>query len=161
MNKITLRKIKLSDAKYFKKWWRNKELLKLTSGILKPISDLEVEKYFFSMLDNKNDYHFIILADKMAIGHIALAKRKNDWYETQIIIGERKYWDKGYGTKSIQAVIKKAKRFSIEKIFLEVRPNNIRAIKSYEKCGFKKAQIKKYPKNKYLSKTLVMKLSLL
>lgn len=85
-------------------------------------------------------------------------KRKNGWYETQIIIGEKKYWNKNYGTKAIQLLIKKAKKLGILKIYLEVRPNNLRAIATYEKCGFKKSRIKKYPKNKYLPETLRMEL---
>jgi hypothetical protein len=32
---IKLRKIKLTDFKYFLKWWQDKELIKLTSGVTK------------------------------------------------------------------------------------------------------------------------------
>ncbi|MEK7149623.1 MAG: GNAT family N-acetyltransferase [Patescibacteria group bacterium] len=158
MDKITLRKIKLSDIKYFAKWWRDKELLKLTSGILKPISDQEVEKYFLVMLRSKNYYHFMIIADGKTIGHISSAKRQNNWHETQIVIGEKKYWGKGYGSRSIKLLIRKAKLLGISKIYLEVRPSNLRAIKAYENCGFVKIRIKKYSKNKYLPETLKMEL---
>jgi len=153
---IKLRKVKISDKKYFAKWWRDKSLLKLTSGILKRITDKEVIEYFLKMLTNKDDTHYIIMAGRKIIGHIALQKRKNGWYETQIIIGEKNYQGKGYGTKAINLLINKAKQADIKKIYLEVRPNNIRAIKAYEKCGFKKTGIKKYPKNKYLPQTLKM-----
>jgi len=155
---VSLRKIKLSDKKYFARWWRNKELLKLTSGILKLISDKEVEKYFSAMIGSTTDYHFMILVDKKVIGHIVLAKRKNNWYETQIVIGEKQYWGRGYGTKAIKLLLKKAKKLGISKIYLEVRPANTRAIAAYESAGFVKMGIKKYPKNKYLSKTLRMEL---
>jgi len=157
---VSLRKIKPSDKKYFARWWRDKELLKLTSGILKLISDEEVEKYFSAIIDNLTDYHFMILLDKKVIGHITLSKRKNDWYETQIVIGEKKYWGKGYGTKAIKLLLKKAKKFGISKIYLEVRPTNTRAIAAYENAGFVRRIIRKYPKNKYLSKTLRMELKL-
>ena len=155
---LKLRKVKISDKKYFAKWWRDKDLLKLTSGVLKRITDKEVNKYFLKMLANKNDIHYIILADLKIIGHIALQKRKNGWYETQIVIGEKNYQGKGYGIEAIKLLINKAKQADIKKIYLEVRLNNIRAIKTYEKCGFKKTGIKKYPKNKYLPQTLKMTL---
>ena len=158
MNKILLRKIKSTDKKYFARWWKNKELLKLTSGILKLISDKEIEKYFSAIIDSSTDYHFMILLDKKAIGHVVLAKRKSGWYETQIVIGEKQYWGKGYGTKAINLLLKKAKKLSITKIYLEVRPTNTRAIAAYENSGFMKAGIKKYPKNKHLSQTLRMEL---
>ncbi|MGB9609233.1 MAG: GNAT family N-acetyltransferase [Minisyncoccia bacterium] len=156
MNKISLRKIKLSDKKYFAKWWRDKDLLKLTSGVLNPISDKKVEEYFLAMIKTVTDYHFMILFNKKVIGHIALVKRKGSWYETQIVIGEKQYWGKGYGTKAIQLLLKKAKKLGISKIYLEVRPNNTRAITAYEKSGFVKIGIKKYPKNKHLLQTLRM-----
>jgi RimJ/RimL family protein N-acetyltransferase len=158
MLKIALRKIKPSDKKYFARWWRDKELLKLTSGILKLISDKEVEKYFSAIIGNPTDYHFMILLDEKVIGHIVLAKRKNDWHEAQIVIGEKQYWGRGYGTKAIKLLLKKAKKLGISKIYLEVRPANTRAIVAYENSGFVKTGVKKYPKNKYLSKTLRMEL---
>lgn len=158
MPNLSLRKIRLNDKKYFVKWWRDKELLKLTSGILKRISDQEVDKYFQNILESKKDCHFIIILDKKVIGHISLNKRKNKWYETQIIIGGKKYWGKGYGSKAIKLLIKRAKGLGISKIYLEVRPNNARAIRAYENCGFHKTKTVLYPKNKYLPKTLRMEL---
>ena len=78
MIRINLRKIKPSDKKrYFARWWRDKGLLKLTSGgILKMISDKEIDKYFQAMLNSKDTYNFIIIADGKIIGHISLAKKK-------------------------------------------------------------------------------------
>lgn len=161
MPKIYLRKIKPTDKKYFAKWWNDKALLKLTSGILKPISGQEVTKYFLSMLKSKEDYHFIIILDHQVIGHISLSKRKGDWYETQIVIGEKEYWNRGYGPKAITLLVSKAKHLGISKIYLEVRPDNLRAVKAYEKCGFVKKGIKKHPKNQYLPETLKMEFKFL
>lgn len=158
MGKLTLRKIKLTDKVYFAVWWRDKTLLKLTSGILKQISDQEVSKYFERIFHSKKDYHFMVMVNEETIGHVSLAKRQNSWYETQIIIGEKKYWGFGYGPKAIKSIIKKTKLLGISKIYLEVRPTNIRAIKTYERCGFRKVKIIKYPKNKYLPETLRMEL---
>lgn len=158
MSRITLRKIKVSDKKYFARWWRDKELLKLTSGILKFISDKEVNKYFKNILNNKKDRHFMISLNGKVVGHISLAERQNDWYETQIVIGEKKYWGKGYGSRAIKLLIRKVKLLGISKIYLEARPTNIRAIRAYEHCGFQKIKTVLYPKNKYLPKTLRMEL---
>lgn len=158
MSKITLRRIKISDKKYFARWWRDKELLKLTSGILKPISDKEVDKYFQNILRSKKGRHFMITLNGKVIGHISLAKRKDNWHEIQIVIGEKEYWGKGYGSRAIKLLIGKARCLRISKIYLEVRPTNIRAIRAYERCGFQKVGTVLYPKNKYLPKTLKMEL---
>mgnify|MGYP001583958661 FL=1 len=155
---LSLRKIKYTDKKYFSKWWRDKTLLKLTSGILKLISDKEVDKYFQNIIKSKKDYHFMITLDKKVIGHISLTKRKNSWYEIQIVIGEKEYWGRGYGSQSINFIVKRARRLGISKIYLEVRLTNIRAIRAYEHCGFKKVKTILYPKNKHLPKTLRMEL---
>lgn len=156
---ISLRKIQPSDLPLFTKWWRDKELSKLTSGQLKRISDEEVEKYFSEMLKNKANRHYIIELDRKAIGHIALCQRKNDWHETQIIIGEKRYWGNGYGPQAIQLLIKKAKKIHINKIYVEVRPDNFRAIRAYEKAGLVKKNLTKHPHNKFLPETLRMEFS--
>lgn len=158
MRKIYLRKIKGSDKKYFTKWWKDKELLKLTSGILKRISNKAVDKYFQAILESKINYHFMIVMSGETIGHISLAKRRSSWHETQIVIGEKRYWGKGYGSKAIKLLIRKAKRLKISKIYLEVRTTNARAIRAYENCGFQKVKTLLYQKNKYLPKTLRMEL---
>jgi len=156
MNEITLRKIRSGDISYFQKWWRDKDLIALTSGNFKPITDSEVEKYFHNMLGSKTDYHFMISLGQQTIGHLSLSKRRNNNYETQIIIGNKKYWSKGYGVKAIKLLIAKAKRLNINRIYLEVRPENVRAIKAYAKVGFQAQGIKKYPKNPHQPKTLRM-----
>lgn len=158
MPKITLRKIISNDLKYFSKWWRDVELLKLTSGNLEQISDDEVKKYFSMILSTTNAYHFMILNENVVIGHISLSREENDWYETKIVIGKSEYWGRGYGTDAINLLLKKARNFGITKIYLEVRPENVRAINSYQKCGFKKVRIEKYPNNKNLTETLRMEL---
>lgn len=156
MRKVSLRKIRISDAKYFLKWWRDAELIKLTSGNFALISDKKIEKSVSIMAQRKNEYHFMLMVDKKVIGHIALVRRIGGWYETQIVIGEKEYWSSGYGSRAIKLLLKKANKDNISKIYLEVRPSNARAIKAYKKCGFTKAEIIKYPQNKYLPRTLRM-----
>lgn len=156
MSKIILRKIRVADKKYFFHWWQDQELRKLTSGVLGRVSNKEIDKYFKDIFESKKDHHFMIVLDKKVIGHISLAERKNNWYETQIIIGLKNYRGKGYGSKAIRILVRKAKRLNISKIYLEVRPTNIRAICAYENCGFYKIKTVLYPKNKRLPKTLRM-----
>lgn len=155
---LRLRKVKLSDKKYFAKWWRDKALLKVTSGNLKQLTNKEVDHYFSEILKEQNGFHYIITVDRKVIGHISLQSRKNDWYETQIVIGDKKQQSKGYGTKAIKQLLGKAKKLRIKKVYLEVRPTNLRAINVYESCGFVKSKIKKYTGNRYLKQTIVMTL---
>lgn len=157
MTNITLRELKSDDKIYFETWWRDKDLLKLTSGDLNPISDHDLGKYFEYMLNNKNDIHYIIYVDNVAIGHISLIKRVDGWFETQIIIGDKRYLNKGYGSQAIELLISRAKKLHMHKIYLEVRLDNIRAIKSYTKCGFRVIKTIQHH-NKLLPETLRMEL---
>ncbi len=153
---IILRKLQSNDTIYFAKWWRNYEMIKLTSGNFDELSDIEVNKYFQNMLKSTKDYNWMIESDGITIGHISLNKRPKNWYETQIVIGEKEYWSKGIGGIAINQSIQKAKEENITKIYLEVRPENLRAIRAYEKIGFKIIKHIKYPNNPNLPETIRM-----
>lgn len=159
MEEISLRKLKKSDECYFSKWWRDKDLIALTSGNFDPISDKQIGTYFQSILNKEKSFHFMINMDKEAIGHISLSKRRGYWHEMQIIIGEKGFWNKGYGQKAIKLMIKKADQLSISKIYLKVRPDNSRAIKAYENSGFVIKKTKQHSKNNDLFGTVRMELA--
>lgn len=158
--KIFLRKIKKSDWPYFLKWWQDKKLVRLTSGIFEHSAE-KLKKYFLAIVTSKKDYHYIIETKrKKIIGHLALNHKNKNRAETQIVIGEKKYWDKGIGAQTIKQLIAIAfSKLGYKEIYLEVRSNNLRALNLYKDCGFKKIGIKRYPKNKYLPKVLMMLLT--
>ena len=55
-----------------------------------------------------------------------------------IQIGEREYWSKGYGTDALRVLLRYAfNELSLARISLSVLEGNARAMRSYEKCGFK------------------------
>jgi diamine N-acetyltransferase len=155
---IRLRKVTSKDSTLLLKWWHDEYLIKLTSGI-RETSDRVLFGYFKQMLESPKDHHFIIMFEKKPIGHIALSHRNKNTAEIHIIIGEEKYRGRGLGTKSIN----KAVRFAFDKlgykrVILEVRPDNLHAIQAYEKNGFVKIRLKKYPGKKQ-PVTLLMSLN--
>lgn len=155
---IQLRKIKKSDWPYFLKWWKDKELIRLTSGIYEKNNDI-LRGYFLSMLDSKKDNHYVIIFDKKIIGNISKTHKDKNTFETHIIIGEKEYRGKGIGALTINKSLKIAfNKLGYKKAYLEVRPDNERAIIAYKDCGFKSDGLKKYPDNKY--QPVVLKMSL-
>jgi RimJ/RimL family protein N-acetyltransferase len=53
-------------------------------------------------------------------------------------LGDREYWDKGYGTDAVRIVLRYAfTELNLRRVTLGVFAYNPRAIKSYEKAGFK------------------------
>lgn len=156
---IKLRKVRKKDFSYFLKWWKDKELIELTSGIYEKSDDILYD-YFLDILRSKKDHHYIILLGNKVIGHVALTHKNLSSFEIHIIIGEKKYRGKGYGSEAIRRAVKIAfTRFHYSRAYLEVRPENIRAIKAYEACNFIKQGFKKYPKNNHQPVVLKMMLN--
>lgn len=156
---INLRPLKSTDQKYFLRWWKDKELISLTSGYYVK-SDAALRKYFRTMIDSLHDHHYMIIKGSRTIGHIALTHKDKRNFEIHIIIGEKNYWNRGLGTLALKKALSKAfKELNYKKAYLEVRPDNLRAIRAYEKCGFIKRKIKNYPTNKYQPVALVMTLT--
>ena len=60
----------------------------------------------------------------------------NKVYAMDQFIGEVDYWNKGIGTKYISLICEFLKYKGANSILLDPHIDNIRAIKSYEKCGF-------------------------
>ena len=56
-----------------------------------------------------------------------------------IMIGEKGCWDQGYGTDAVRALLRFAfQELNLHRVSLEVFDFNERAIRCYEKCGFRK-----------------------
>lgn len=65
-----------------------------------------------------------------------------DWHcrsaEFGIMVGEKRYWDQGYGTEAVRLIVKYGfKTLNMHRIWLRVYETNPRAIRAYEKAGFK------------------------
>ena len=133
---ITLLTVESQDIKYFKQWWRDSDLIRATSGITSPLSDSQIKSYFRNILEPQTALHFMIDCDNRTIGHISLQRRTDNWWETQIVIGDNADQGRGYGSEAIQLLIDKARQQSIDRIYLEVRPDNAKAIGAYQKVGF-------------------------
>ena len=57
--------------------------------------------------------------------------------EAGIMIGEKAYWDQGYGTEGMKLLLKHGfETLNLNRISLQVFANNPRAIRCYEKVGF-------------------------
>jgi RimJ/RimL family protein N-acetyltransferase len=80
------------------------------------------------------------LADERVIGLIGLFANFQSHHEASmgIQIGERDYWGKGYGTDALRVLLRYAfAELNLYRISLSVLEGNERAMRSYEKCGFR------------------------
>lgn len=92
--------------------------------------------------DDSNACNFAIhtLADDKMIGTVGLDDfnwtARNAW--VGIGIGDRDYWGRGYGTEAMKLILHYAfTELNLHRVNLTVFEFNKRAIRSYEKCGFK------------------------
>jgi len=67
---------------------------------------------------------------------------RNGSAELKVCIGEKNFWDRGYGTDTVITFLEYVAAHSkLHYIYLRVKRNNLRAIQCYRKCGFKEEAI--------------------
>lgn len=128
-------------AKAFSRWARDSEYWRLMASMeAMPLSQKAIQKWFEK--DEPASVGFLIRTldgDRM-IGDIGLDgidyPNGNSW--VGIGIGEREYWGKGYGADAMRLMLRYAfMEMNLQRVSLSVFEYNPRAIRSYEKVGFK------------------------
>ncbi|AMC93739.1 diamine acetyltransferase [Erysipelothrix larvae] len=119
--------------------WRNDpEVAKYDqSGFLRPMSYEEVEVWSQRMISGPT---FMVYEDDKAIGTCAFMNldERNRHAELAIVIGDRSYWNKGYGKQIMKQLMDWGfEGLNLERLYLHVFDFNIRAIKLYESLGFR------------------------
>lgn len=141
--KVCLRAYKEEDIQVATSFINDKELKKfLVTNVPFPTSSWEEEEWVKSQRSNKNgEYNFAIedIKTKKYIGGCGI--QNVNWLArvatVGIMIGNKDYWGKGYGTDAMKVLMKFIfEDMNIRKIRLSTFSFNLRAQKSYEKCGF-------------------------
>jgi RimJ/RimL family protein N-acetyltransferase len=142
--RVYLRGLEREDLKsnYFQ-WANDPEVTYYLEMGWKPNNYDLLEEEYFRTIRSQNDIVFVIvdketdrLIGSCGLYSINFIARKAEY---RIIIGEKDYWDKGIGTEVTKLVIAYAfEKLNLNKVWLGVNAENIRAIKCYEKAGFKR-----------------------
>lgn len=104
--------------------------------------------YYFDDTYLNTGRSFLIMLNERPIGQINYngIDSNQKTVEIDAIIADKKNWNKGYGRESVRLLCKYLfKAFGLKTIWLETIKANPRAIKSYQKAGFKIADA--YQKN--------------
>lgn len=105
------------------------------------ITTLEAERQYFEKNNEKNYNFFIVtLEEDKLIGTIGLESYNsiNRTATLGIFIGDKEYRSKGYGTEAIKLILDFGFNYlNINNIKLDLMEFNERALKCYQKCGFK------------------------
>lgn len=132
MNNLFIRKATISDSSSI----LNFEYQDLECGY-------SLEQIKESLL-NDNYLNYIAFLNDEPVGYLSCNCILDECELIKVIV-DKKFRHKGIGGELIKCLINFANSEKMSKIFLEVRKDNINAIKLYEKFGFQKfAERKKY-----------------
>ena len=138
--KTCLRALEENDLPHFVRWINDPGTRRFMYMRF-PLSMTEEENWWQSFISSQGDYLFAIEAlDGTYIGNIGLhgIQPENRQARLGIIIGEKAYWGQGYGTDAIQAMLGWAFGYlNLNRVALTVFAYNERAIRCYQKCGFR------------------------
>jgi len=145
--KVRLRALERSDLPKICQWLNDEEVMYYWGDPGNTTSLAEVERWFNEELDRRHQDsrgYIIETPDGVPIGQISYMhlSPKNRDAELGIQIGEKDYWDKGYGTDAIMAFLNYLfSELQLHRVYLSTQSYNTRAQKCYEKCGFVKEAV--------------------
>ena len=124
------------------RWYRDPEVARLTRFQIGPVSDEEVRRYFQTRLLSGDAFAYAIhrADDERLIGTTTLSALDPDNGSVlfHITVGERDCWGQGLGTEATALMVEHAfEVLGMHRVGLSVFEFNARAIRSYEKVGFR------------------------
>ncbi|HNX01866.1 MAG TPA: GNAT family protein, partial [Candidatus Cloacimonadota bacterium] len=153
LKKLTGERVFLSphnpeDYERFAEWVNDPEIC-ISMNILPQIYSMEKEREILQKFSSTDKgYHFAIIDKETGkpIGGTALLDVDHIHRKATfgIFIGDRNYWNGGFGTEATKLVLDFGFNIlNLINIDLHVIAFNARAIRCYEKCGFKQVGIRR------------------
>ncbi len=137
---VTLRPVQVEDFQKIVEWTNYPEIQSYCEGDY-PTSLEECDDWHRRSRSNRYQERFAISFKNNIIGDIELDQitwRSGD-AELRIRIGEQALWDRGLGTDAITCLLVHAfMHMNLNRIYLKVYVDNLRAIRCYQKVGFRK-----------------------
>jgi RimJ/RimL family protein N-acetyltransferase len=138
---VVLRRHRNENLRAFQSWYSDPEVARLTRYQSGPLSADEIQRFFYGRIMGSD---FLAMAihvresDRL-VGTCAFSQLDGDNGSTlfHITIGERDAWGHGYGSEATELMVAHAfTRLALHRVALTVFEFNVRAIRTYEKCGF-------------------------
>ena len=129
------------SGNYFQ-WLNDYEVSKYTESGRTPNTKEAMENYFRQVIGNSNNIAFAVV-DKESDRHIGNVKLGPiNWVhrcaEFGILIGEKEYWGKSFGTEATLLLLRYAfQRLNLHKVILGVCADHAGAIRAYKRVGFR------------------------
>ena len=142
--RIRLRALEREDLPKFVEWLNDPEVRE-NLFISHPLSMAQEEQWFEQMVKlpqfeqplcievrGKDGWHLI--------GNLSLMdiNQTHRYAELGIVIGDKEFWNQGYGTEAITVLVNHAfKQLNLHRVYLRVYATNPRGVRCYEKVGFR------------------------
>jgi len=137
--RVTITPMKLEDVYLLKDWGTHENPL-LSDYNLKDLSLEELEAWCYHKIKNKNNRYFSVFNEENRfIGYMGIKNIRKIFRDSVLgIVFDPNYVNKGYGTESIITFLDYYfNEMDMKRLYLEVAKFNKRAMRCYEKCGFK------------------------
>jgi RimJ/RimL family protein N-acetyltransferase len=140
--KVKLREKKLSDVRNDYQWQTDPQLSKLDAA---PTLDMSFSIYlmdYSSVIHHKDRHRYPLAIETLNDKHIGNCTcydidLKKGEAQIGIMIGNKNFWDKGYGVDVINTLVNHIYQTStLKRLYLKTLDWNIRAQKCFKKCGF-------------------------
>jgi len=155
--RLSIRRMQNQDEDYalMFKWLNDEQLLRYIEG---PGTRYTMEQIVAKYSPRARGEHYVTPCmmewDDAAIGYLQFyalqederalyeAKSDQDSYGVDLFIGETNYWNRGIGTTALKSIA----RYLLTELraadaYIDPQTWNTRAIRSYEKCGFRKIKV--------------------
>jgi len=137
--RVRLRPLQEDDLAHFQRWLADEELRRWLGSVNEQPSVAEEFDWYMSKRQDPDTILWSIEAEDGALlGNVELRLRPLDRRaEVGIGIFDRQHWGEGYGTEAMSLVLDFAFRdLKLNRVELTTDEENVRALRSYEKCGF-------------------------
>ena len=143
---VSLRPMRADELEQFHAWVNNPDILPYWYGRTKSLEEIKADytSDYFTDNDPYTGRCFTIEREQVPIGMICYNRidRDNRNVELDMLIGDKKFWNKGFGSDALLAFIRYLfSIFPLNRIWLGTYSYNQRALRAYEKVGFKREGI--------------------
>ncbi len=138
--KCYLSPLSCDDVEIFTEWLNDLEVVKYLSLVRNPITQKKEKNILEEMALNHHAFAIIDKQLNKIVGVIGLENLDtiNRATEMGVFLGDKGYWNKGYGEEAIRLMLDYAFNIlNINNIMIEVIEYNERAINCYKKIGFR------------------------
>jgi RimJ/RimL family protein N-acetyltransferase len=142
--RVRLRRHTVENRPDFQRWYADHDIARLLRHDLRPLTPVQSLVYFDTVILPSSARGLSLAIHDRAtdelIGTTGLTDvdvRVSKSCYFRILIGESRYWNRGYGTEATRLMMTEAfERHGLETVKLEVFDYNYRAIAAYERVGF-------------------------